>query len=68
VQSNSRWADPTFDDSSWPVAQNGFVYGFDRTQAISNQPAQTIVEAVKQFGQEDDITVVTLTLVEAAHA
>ncbi len=20
---NSRWADPVFDDSSWPVAQNG---------------------------------------------
>jgi sigma-B regulation protein RsbU (phosphoserine phosphatase) len=22
---NSRWADPAFDDSSWPVAQNGLV-------------------------------------------
>jgi hypothetical protein len=22
---NSRWADPAFDDNSWPVAQNGFV-------------------------------------------
>jgi phosphoserine phosphatase RsbU/P len=42
----------------------GELYGFDRTQAISNQPAQTIVEAVKRFGQEDDITVLTLTLVE----
>jgi hypothetical protein len=20
-----KWADPNFDDSSWPVAQNGFV-------------------------------------------
>ena len=46
----------------------GELDGFERTQAISNQPAQTIVEAIKQFGQEDDITVLTLTLVKAAHA
>jgi phosphoserine phosphatase RsbU/P len=50
------------------TSSTGELYGFDRTQAISNQPAQTIVEAVKQFGQEDDMTVVTLTLIEAAHA
>ena len=50
------------------TSSTGELYGFDRTQAISNQPAHTIVEAVKQFGQEDDITVLTLTLVEAAHA
>ena len=37
------------------------LYGFERTQAISTQPAQTIAEAVKRFGQEDDITVVTIT-------
>ncbi len=50
------------------TSSTGELYGFDRTQAISNQPAHTIVEAVKQFGQEDDITVLTLTLVEACHA
>jgi phosphoserine phosphatase RsbU/P len=50
------------------TSSTGELYGFDRTQAISNQPAHTIVEAVKQFGQEDDITVLALTLVEAAHA
>jgi phosphoserine phosphatase RsbU/P len=50
------------------TSSTGELYGFDRTQAISNQPAHTIVEAVKQFGQEDDITVLTLTLIEAAHA
>jgi phosphoserine phosphatase RsbU/P len=50
------------------TSSTGELYGFDRTQAISNQPAQTIVEAIKQFGQEDDITVLTLTLIEAAYA
>jgi serine phosphatase RsbU (regulator of sigma subunit) len=39
----------------------GELYGFGRTQAISTQPAHTIAEAVKRFGQEDDITVLTLT-------
>ncbi len=37
------------------------LFGFDRTQAISNQPAQAIAEAAKQFGQEDDISVIALT-------
>jgi phosphoserine phosphatase RsbU/P len=60
----------TYDETRYQIATSstGELYGFDRTQAISNQPAHTIVEAVKQFGQEDDITVLTLTLVEAAHA
>ena len=46
----------------------GELYGFERTQAISNQPAKAIAEAATQFGQEDDITVVTLSRqrVEAA--
>jgi sigma-B regulation protein RsbU (phosphoserine phosphatase) len=48
--------------------QQGELYGFERTQAISSQSANAIAEAVMQFGQEDDITVVTLTResVEAA--
>jgi len=33
------------------------LYGFDRTRAISNQPAATIMAQVLTFGQEDDITV-----------
>jgi phosphoserine phosphatase RsbU/P len=33
-----------------------------RTQAISTQSASAIAEAAKQFGQHDDITVLTLTL------
>jgi hypothetical protein len=28
---------------------------------VSNQPANTIAEAATQFGQEDDITVLTVT-------
>jgi len=43
-------------------AQNpaGELFGFERAQAISTQPAAAIVEAAKKFGQEDDITVVTI--------
>jgi hypothetical protein len=44
----------------------GELFGFDRTQKISDQPAQSIAEAAQRFGQEDDITVVTLTLLPAA--
>jgi serine phosphatase RsbU (regulator of sigma subunit) len=34
---------------------------FERTRAISNQPANAIAEAAAQFGQEDDITVLSVT-------
>jgi hypothetical protein len=46
-------------------AQNpsGELFGFDRTASISTQPAESIAHAAQQFGQEDDITVVTLSLV-----
>jgi sigma-B regulation protein RsbU (phosphoserine phosphatase) len=40
--------------------QKGELFGFDRAKAISTEPAAAIVEAAKQFGQEDDITVVTV--------
>jgi hypothetical protein len=40
------------------------LFGFDRTQAISNQPANAIAEAARIFGngapQADDITVLTI--------
>lgn len=48
--------------------------GFDRTMAISTLSSEQIAQAAQQFGQEDDITVLTLTfspapnLVEAIHA
>ncbi|MFP5235256.1 MAG: SpoIIE family protein phosphatase [Acidobacteriota bacterium] len=40
----------------------GELFGFDRTAAISTQSAESIA-AAQQFGQEDDITVLTLNLV-----
>jgi serine phosphatase RsbU (regulator of sigma subunit) len=41
--------------------QKGELFGFDRAKAISTLPAAQIVETAKKFGQEDDITVVTIT-------
>jgi hypothetical protein len=37
------------------------LFGFERTAAISNQSAETSALAARQFGREDDITVLTLT-------
>jgi hypothetical protein len=39
---------------------DGELYGFERTRAISMHTAQSIAAAAKAFGQEDDITVLTL--------
>jgi hypothetical protein len=38
----------------------GELFGFERTAAICTQPAEAIAFAAQQFGQEDDITVLTL--------
>lgn len=38
----------------------GELFGFERGQQISTRPAAAIVEAARQFGQSDDITVVTI--------
>jgi hypothetical protein len=38
----------------------GELFGFDRTRAVSGRSAESIAEAAQQFGQEDDITVLTL--------
>jgi hypothetical protein len=40
--------------------QSRELLGFDRARELSTQPATEIVEAAKQFGQSDDITVVTI--------
>ncbi|HEX4021041.1 MAG TPA: SpoIIE family protein phosphatase [Acidobacteriaceae bacterium] len=37
------------------------LFGFDRTQQISRQPAAAIAVTAQQFGQEDDITVIGIT-------
>jgi hypothetical protein len=44
---------------------SGELFGFERTAAISGEPAESIVHAAQEFGQEDDITVVTLTRLAA---
>jgi hypothetical protein len=41
---------------------DGELFGFDRAQEISGQPAAQIAEAAARFGQEDDITVLTIAL------
>lgn len=40
---------------------NGELFGFDRAREVSVKSAAEIVETAKRFGQEDDITVVTVT-------
>jgi hypothetical protein len=49
---------------------SGELFGFDRTAILSTQSAEAIARAAQAFGQEDDITVLTLRLesAEAAHA
>jgi sigma-B regulation protein RsbU (phosphoserine phosphatase) len=46
----------------------GELFGFDRARDVSMKPAAEIVEAAKRFGQEDDITVVTVRLCLAQYA
>lgn len=38
----------------------GELFGFERTRTISGQSAEEIAQAAQAFGQEDDITVLTL--------
>ncbi len=46
-------------------SQTGELFGFERGREHSTQPAAAIVEAAKQFGQQDDITVVTIERAQA---
>jgi phosphoserine phosphatase RsbU/P len=39
---------------------SGELFGFERTEAISTQAAEEIARTAQAFGQEDDITVLTL--------
>jgi serine phosphatase RsbU (regulator of sigma subunit) len=39
---------------------SGELFGFDRVHNLSNQSAFYIADAAKEFGQEDDITVLTV--------
>jgi hypothetical protein len=50
-------------------SKTGELFGFERTAAISTQSAEQIAHAAQAFGQEDDITVLTITLAGVpAHA
>ena len=51
-------------------SQTGELFGFERTATLSPEPAQEIAHAAQAFGQEDDITVLTLQFApaEVAHA
>ena len=40
----------------------GELFGFERTRQLSSRAAQQIAEAAVQFGQQDDTTVLTLSL------
>jgi len=43
----------------------GELFGFERTGSISRQSAQEIADVAQAFGQEDDITVLTLQFAPA---
>jgi serine phosphatase RsbU (regulator of sigma subunit) len=41
-------------------SRTGELFGFDRTQSVSMKTAEFIAQSAQSFGQDDDITVVTL--------
>ena len=43
--------------------KSGALFGFERTRVISLKAAKEIAQAATEFGQEDDITVLTLSYV-----
>jgi hypothetical protein len=49
-------------------ASDGELLGFDRVMAIATQSADSIVRTAQDFGQDDDITVMTLRLAPAGIA
>jgi len=46
--------------------ESGELFGFERTREISGQSAESIARSAQQFGQEDDITVLTLKFCQAS--
>jgi hypothetical protein len=49
-------------------ARSGELFGFDRASGLSMQAAEVIAQTAQNFGQEDDITVLTVTLEASAMA
>jgi len=39
---------------------NGELFGFERTRELAAESAELIAQSAKGFGQEDDITVLTI--------
>jgi hypothetical protein len=48
--------------------KSGELFGFDRVRNLSNQTAFYLAEAAREFGQEDDITVLTVRRLAQAMA
>ena len=46
----------------------GELFGFERTELISTQSAEKVAQAAQAFGQQDDITVLTVRLTSDAAA
>jgi hypothetical protein len=53
------FSDTGFGD--FPRAIAGELFGFERMAAIAHLSAETVARAARDFGQDDDITVLTLT-------
>jgi sigma-B regulation protein RsbU (phosphoserine phosphatase) len=49
-------------------ARSGELFGFERAAALSTQPAELIAQTAQSFGQDDDITVLTVMLEASARA
>jgi serine phosphatase RsbU (regulator of sigma subunit) len=47
---------------------NGELFGFDRVRNLCNQSAFLIADTAKNFGQDDDITVLTVQRLATAAA
>jgi len=58
----------TFYSDGIVEAQNakGELFGFERSREISMEPVAAIVEAAREFGQRDDVTVIAITRDAAA--
>ena len=46
-------------------SKSGELFGFERTAAIAKGSAASIVKRAQEFGQNDDITVLTITRLAA---
>jgi serine phosphatase RsbU (regulator of sigma subunit) len=47
---------------------SGELFGFDRVHNLSNQTAFYVADAAKNFGQEDDITVLSVRRLAQSNA